>query len=209
MNSAAPDTQERDKRAARLVEALGTRSIVLVGIMGCGKSSVGRRLAQRLAIPFVDADAEIETAANMTVSEIFAVHGETEFRRGEEKVIARLLRNGPQVLATGGGAYMSDATRAAIARRGVSVWLRADLDTVMTRVRKRPTRPLLQTPDPEATMRELLARREPVYGLADIAVWSRDVPHEMVMEDIIAALEARLCAETRRQKEQTSDGTAS
>jgi shikimate kinase len=192
VGAAGSGTLITDERAARLVAALGSRCLVLVGIMGCGKSSVGRRLAQRLGLPFVDADTEIETAANMTISEIFAVHGEPEFRRGEERVIARLLQEGPMVLATGGGAYMSETTRKEIARTAVSVWLRADFDTVMSRVRKRPTRPLLQNADPEGTMRALLEKREPVYALADLAVWSRDVPHETVMEDIMLALEDHL-----------------
>ncbi|MTH98100.1 shikimate kinase [Roseibium sp. RKSG952] len=185
------DTPEYPGHAA-LLQRLGDRSIVLVGIMGCGKSTVGRRLAQRLHLPFVDADTEIERAANMTVSEIFATHGEPYFRSGEERVISRLLGEGPQVLATGGGAFMSEATRAEIAAHGVSVWLRADLETVMTRVRKRPTRPLLQNPDPEGTMRALLEKRNPVYALAEMEVHSRDVPHETVVDDIIAALEANL-----------------
>lgn len=181
---------------ARLVEQLGSRSIVLVGIMGCGKSTVGRRLAHRLQLPFVDADSEIERAANMSVAEIFATHGEPYFRSGEERVIARLMAEGPQVLATGGGAFMSDATRAVVADNGISVWLKADFETVMARVRKRASRPLLQNPDPEGTMRALLAKREPVYALADLAVHSREVPHEMVVEDIVAALTSFLPAES-------------
>ncbi len=193
----APAHRGANARAddARLVAALGKRSIVLVGIMGCGKSTVGRRLANRLDIPFVDADTEIEQAANMTVPEIFAAHGEPYFRKGEERVIARLLREGPQVLATGGGAYMSEATRQEIAENGISIWLKADLDTVMERVRKRSNRPLLQTPDPEGTMRDLMAKRYPVYGLAELTVSSRDVPHDHVVEDIVAALKSRLLAE--------------
>ena len=180
------------RRDERLVAALKGRSIVLVGIMGCGKSTVGRRLAQRLNLPFVDADTAIEEAANMTVAEIFALHGEPYFRSGEERVIARLLAEGPQVLATGGGAFMSEATRSVIAKNGVSVWLKADLETVMTRVRKRSTRPLLQNPDPEGTLRDLMVKRHPVYELADLTVHSRDVPHETVMEDIICALTSHL-----------------
>ena len=207
VNAAASGTQVKDARAARIVTVLGNRSIVLVGIMGCGKSSVGRRLAQRLGLDFVDADTEIETAANMTISEIFALHGEPEFRRGEEKVIARLLQQGPQVLATGGGAFMSEATRNAIKANGVSVWLRADLATVMVRVRKRPTRPLLQNADPEGTMRQLLEKREPVYAQADATVWSREVPHEVVMEDVIAAVETQLgLRETGTQRNEGQNG---
>ncbi|MBD8877316.1 shikimate kinase [Roseibium polysiphoniae] len=179
-------------RMARVVEALGDRSIVLVGIMGSGKSTVGRRLAQKLGLRFIDADTAIEQAANMTIAEIFATHGEPYFRSGEERVIARLLKEGPQVLATGGGAFMSDATRKAISEHGISVWLKADLDTVMTRVRKKATRPLLQNPDPDGTMRELLTARDPVYATADLSVHSREVPHEVVMDEIIEALATRL-----------------
>lgn len=194
-NATARQSAGERAEDARLVRALGKRSLVLVGIMGCGKSTVGRRLAHRLDIPFVDADTEIEQAANMTVPEIFAAHGEPYFRKGEERVIARLLKEGPQVLATGGGAFMSEATRNEIAENGISVWLKADLDTVMERVRKRANRPLLQTPDPEGTMKELMAKRYPVYGRADLTVNSRDVPHDLVVEDIVEALKSRLLAE--------------
>lgn len=190
--AASTERQTGMTRETRLVDALGSRSIVLVGIMGCGKSTVGRRLAQRLDLAFVDADTEIERAANMSVPEIFSRHGEPYFRSGEERVIARLLKEGPQVLATGGGAFMSAATRAAIAEQGLSVWLKADFDTVMARVRKRTSRPLLQNPDPEGTMKALMAKRDPVYAMADLTVYSRDVPHDEVMEDIIQALAARL-----------------
>lgn len=171
-----------------LVAALGKRSIVLVGIMGCGKSTVGKRLAQRLGLEFVDADSEIERAANMTVSEIFAEHGEPYFRSGEERVIARLLQEGPQVLATGGGAFMSDATRSEIETNGLSIWLKVDFETVMARVRRRSTRPLLRNPDPEGTMRKLMAEREPVYAQAQLTVTSKDVPHETVVDQIVLTL---------------------
>lgn len=172
----------------QLLAALGTRSIVLVGIMGCGKSTVGKRLALRLGLEFVDADSEIERAANMTVSEIFAEHGEPYFRSGEERVIARLLSEGPQVLATGGGAFMSETTRSQIAEHGLSIWLKVDFETVMARVRRRATRPLLQTPDPEGTMRSLLAEREPVYAKAALTVTSKDVPHDSVVDQIIITM---------------------
>lgn len=176
----------------RLVAALGSRSIVLVGIMGCGKSTVGKRLAQRLGLEFIDADSEIERAANMTVSEIFAAHGEPYFRSGEERVIARLLGEGPQVLATGGGAFMSETTRTEISEHGLSVWLKVDFDTVMARVRRRATRPLLQNADPEGTMRQLLDEREPVYATAALTVTSKDVPHDAVVDQIIVAMAAYL-----------------
>jgi len=177
---------------AALRARLGKRSIVLVGMMGAGKSTVGRRLAARLGLPFVDADNEIEAAAGMTIPEIFATHGEAAFRDGERRVIERLLGNGPQVLATGGGAYMNAETRARIAEAGISVWLKADLDVLLKRVRKRPNRPLLQTPDPEKTLRDLIALRYPVYAEAAITVISRDAPHEAVMEDTIRHLPAYL-----------------
>lgn len=173
---------------AKLVQTLGRRSIVLVGIMGCGKSTVGKRLAQRLGLEFIDADSEIERAANMTVSEIFAEHGEPYFRSGEERVIARLLGEGPQVLATGGGAFMSEATRSEITENGISIWLKVEFDTVMARVRRRSTRPLLQNPDPEGTMRKLMADREPTYARATLTVTSKDVPHEAVVDQIVISL---------------------
>jgi shikimate kinase len=168
--------------------ALGTRSIVMVGLMGCGKSAIGKRLASRLSLPFVDADEEIEVAAAKTINEIFADHGEEHFRDGERKVIARLLGNGPQVLATGGGAFMSEETRENIARSGVSVWLRAELPVLMRRVLKRDTRPLLKSDDPEAVMRGLIETRYPVYALADVTVESRDVAHEAIVDEIIQML---------------------
>jgi len=179
--------------AGPVLSALGDRSIVLVGMMGVGKSSVGRRLAARLTIPFVDADSEIETAAKMTIPEIFARHGEPYFRSGEARVIARLLEGGPQVLATGGGAFMNPDTRALIRQKGVSVWLHADLDVLLRRTSKRRSdRPLLQTDDPSATLRALLAEREPIYALADLTVQSRDVPHEAIVADLMTALAAHL-----------------
>ena len=177
---------------ARLRRGLGTRSVVLVGLMGAGKSTVGRRLAHRLGLMFKDADLEIEAAANLTIAELFAIYGEPSFREGEERVIARLLRQGPLVLATGGGAFMREATRARIRESGVSVWLKAELDVLMRRVRKRNTRPLLQTADPEAVMRDLMATRHPVYEQADVMVLSRDVSHDRVVQDVMDALDAYL-----------------
>jgi shikimate kinase len=176
-----------------ILSALEHRSIVLVGMMGVGKSSVGRRLAARLSIPFVDADSEIENAAKMTIPEIFARHGEAYFRSGEARVLARLLDSGPQVLATGGGAFMNEDTRALIKLKGVSIWLHADLDVLLRRTSKRRSdRPLLQTEDPTATLRALLAEREPTYALADLTVQSREVPHEAIVADLMTALAAYL-----------------
>ncbi len=182
--------QEGDDDVVGLLERLGDRSIVLVGLMGCGKSSVGRRLATRLGLPFVDADTEIEAAAGKTIPEIFEDYGEAHFRDREHLVITRLLAGGPQVLATGGGAYMRAETREAIREAGISVWLKAELDVLMRRVMRREDRPLLKTADPEQRMRELMAARYPIYGEADVTVESRDVSHELVVKDIICALAA-------------------
>ena len=171
---------------------LGPRSIVLVGLMGAGKSTVGRRLATRLGLPFRDADHEIETAAGMSIPDIFSVYGEPTFRDGERRVIARLLHEGPLVLATGGGAYMNEETRERIREAGISVWLRADLDVLMRRVRKRANRPLLRNPDPESTMRQLINARYPVYALADLTVESHEAPHDRVVADVVRALQGHL-----------------
>jgi shikimate kinase len=166
---------------------------VLVGMMGAGKSTIGRRLAARLRLPFMDADTEIEAAAGMTIPEIFEAHGEKHFRDGEARVIARLLESGPGVLATGGGSFMREETRRRIGDKAVSIWLKADTDVIMKRVKRRTDRPLLQTVDPAATVNRLLAEREPVYGCADITVASRDVPHDKIVDECMAALHARLC----------------
>ena len=171
---------------------LGKCSIVLVGLMGCGKSSIGKRLAARLALPFIDADEEIENVAAKSIGEIFSDHGEAFFRDRERMVIARLLANGPQVMATGGGAFMHGETRAAIGENGISVWLRADLPVLMRRVAKRDTRPLLKTGNPETTMRNLIEARYPVYAQADITVESRDEPHEVIVAEIVQRLAERL-----------------
>jgi shikimate kinase len=178
-------------RAQQVRDMLGSRSLVMVGLMGCGKSSIGRRLAAALGLPFVDADDEIERAAFKTIPEIFADHGETYFREGERKVIKRLLGNGPQILATGGGAFMNAETRAAIEAEGISIWLRADLDVHMRRVAKRDNRPLLKADDPAGVMRSLMEQRYPVYAGADITVESRDATHEIIVSEIVAALLAR------------------
>jgi shikimate kinase len=175
-----------------IVAALGRRSIVLVGMMGAGKSSVGRRLAARLAIPFVDADGEIEAAAGMTIPEIFSIHGEAYFRSGEARVIARLLDGGPQVLSTGGGAFINPETRAAIRAKGISFWLKADFDVLLRRVKRRSDRPLLKTDEPAETLKRLMDERYPVYAGADVTVHSRDVPHEKIVDEILAALPPRL-----------------
>ncbi len=183
--------------AAAILPLLGARSIVLVGMMGVGKSSIGRRLGARLGIPFVDADAEIEAAAGMSIADIFARHGEADFRGGEARVIARLLESGPQVLATGGGAVMNPDTRALIKAKGVSVWLNAEFDVLMRRISKRRhERPLLQTDDPAAMLRELLAAREPIYAQSDLTVQSREGPHEAIVNEIMVALAGFLKSST-------------
>ena len=176
------------KDTALVRQRLDGHPIVLVGLMGAGKTTVGRRLAEKLGLTFVDADHEIELAAGQTIPEIFAEHGEAYFRDGERKVIARLLENGAQVLATGGGAYMNAETRATIKRNAISIWLRADFDLLMRRVRRRSNRPLLQNDDPEAVMRKLIAERYPVYAEADITVDSRDVAHTSIVNSIIRSL---------------------
>jgi len=178
---------------ATIIAALGPRSLVLVGMMGAGKSSIGRRLAGRLGIAFVDADAEIEKAAGMTIPDIFAIRGEAEFRAGEARVIARLLESGPQVLATGGGAFVNADTRAAVAAKGISIWLKAEFDVLMKRIKRRQDRPLLKTDDPAATLRELITARYPVYALADLTVQSREVPHDKIVDEIVSALAERIC----------------
>jgi shikimate kinase len=174
--------------------ALGQRSVVLVGLMGCGKSAIGRRLAAKLGLPFVDADEEIEKAAGKSIEDIFADHGEPYFREGERKVLSRLLRSGPQVLATGGGAFMNEETRAAIAEHGISVWLRAELPLLVRRVGKRGNRPLLKGGDPEAVLQNLITTRYPVYAQADLTVESRDVPHEVIVAEIAERLGQHLGA---------------
>ena len=175
-----------------IVRKLCGRSLVLVGMMGAGKTSVGKRLATRLGIDFVDADAEIEAAAGLTIPEIFARHGEPHFRDGERRVIARLLGERQRVVATGGGAYMQAATRERIAQSGVSIWLKADADVLLRRVRKRNNRPMLNTPDPEETLKKLIADRYPIYAQASITVVSKDGPHEAVVEAILEELDRTL-----------------
>jgi len=171
-----------------IVAALGRRSVVLVGMMGAGKSSVGRRLAARLGVAFVDADAQIEEAAQMTIPEIFETYGESDFRSAEARVIARLLDGGPQVLATGGGAFMNPDTRAAIRAKGISFWLNAEFDVLLRRLKRRSDRPLLKTDDPAETLRRLMAERSPVYAEADVTIHSREVAHEKIVDEILASL---------------------
>ena len=189
-HGAAHDVAGRPEAA--IVAALGPRTVTLVGMMGAGKSSIGRRLALRLGIPFVDADVEIEKAAGMTINDIFAVRGEAEFRAGEARVILRLLESGPQVLATGGGAFTNPDTRTAIGAKGISIWLKAEFDVLMKRIKRRHDRPLLKTDDPGATLRKLIEERDPVYALADLTVQSREVMHEKIVDEIVSALAGQM-----------------
>lgn len=183
-------------QAAGIRAKLGKRSVVIVGLMGAGKSTIGKRVAQMLGLNFVDADTEIETASRMTIPELFDNYGEPEFRDLERRVIKRILRSGPRVLATGGGAFMNEATRKAISRAGVSVWLKAELDVLMERVSRKSNRPLLKTENPRATMQKLMDDRYPVYALADLTIISRDEKKDVMAGEVVEAL-----AGMRRSKE--------
>jgi shikimate kinase len=171
-----------------LLQRLGSRSIVFVGLMGAGKTAIGRKVAGELGIRFLDSDHEIETASRMTVPELFERYGEVEFRALEQRVIARILEGGPQVLSTGGGAFMNAQTREAIAGHAVSVWLKAELDVLMERVAKKQNRPLLKTADPRATMERLMGERHPVYATADVTVLTRDERKEVIVAEVLEAL---------------------
>src|SRR3954447_6221448 len=188
MSETAAPAQASPTQEADITSALGRRSVVLVGMMGAGKSAIGRRLAARLPLPFLDADIEIEAAAGMSIPDIFETHGEPHFRDGEARVIARLLDSGPAVIATGGGAFMREETRNRIRDKAVSIWLKADVDIIMKRVKPRADRPLLQTEDPAATVARLLEVREPVYQTAELTIWSRDVPHDRIVDECLDAL---------------------
>ena len=181
-----------DDQLERIRAHLGARCIVLVGMMGAGKTSIGRRLANALRLPFVDADNEIERAANLSIPEIFAQYGETHFREGERRVMARLLASGPTVLATGGGAFMSEETRDNCRASGISIWLQASAEVLLERVRKKGNRPLLNNPDPEGALRRLLAERTPVYALADLTVATTEGPHQALISQIISLLDEYL-----------------
>jgi shikimate kinase len=192
--------ERHDNAATALKTALAARSIVLVGMPGSGKSSVGRRLAQRIGLDFTDADARIEEAANgMSIADIFTKHGEPEFRNLEARVIARLLESGPSVIATGGGAFMRAETRDKVRAHGISLWLSADIPLLLERVKRKNNRPLLQGSDPEGVLRKLLGEREADYRQADITVISRDIPHEEVVDAIVEALNEFLDAESEAQ----------
>jgi shikimate kinase len=202
-----PSAVSATTQEAEISAALGGRSIVLVGMMGAGKSTIGRRLSARFGLPFLDADAEIELAHRMPIPDIFEKYGEPYFRDGEVRVIARLLDNGPAVIATGGGAVLRQETRDRIRDKAVSIWLKADSDIILRRVKRRSDRPLLQTADLEATIERLIREREPLYSQADVTVWSRDVPHEKIVDECIEALYGELCG-GHIEPSQDSLGTA-
>jgi shikimate kinase len=182
------DTATSTRLLEAALENIGNRTIVLVGLMGAGKTSIGRRLAEKMGLTFVDADTEIEKAAGKSIPDIFAEHGEAHFRDGERRVIARLLDNGKQVLATGGGAFMNEETRKAIKTQALSVWLKADLDVLLKRVGKRGGRPLLENRDPAEVLQNLITLRYPVYAEADITVESLDVQHGQMVSEVLRAL---------------------
>ncbi len=192
-------------QARTVRRALQKRSIILVGMMGSGKSSIGRRLAAALDLPFTDADAEIEQAAGMSIDDMFRVHGEPYFREGEERVIRRLLQGGPQVLSTGGGAIMSEQTRSAIAKSGISIWLDAPIDLLLQRVSRRDNRPLLKTDDPRTVLERLLSERRPYYARADLKFESRDVPHEVAVDEVLALLSSYLAAHGQSEAPSTQN----
>lgn len=204
MSETAPTAAAGRSQEAEIVAALDDRPVVLIGMMGAGKSTVGRRLALRLGLPFLDADTEIEHAAAMTIPEIFETHGEPHFRDGEARVIARLLDGGAKVLATGGGAFMREETRDRIRHKAISLWLEADADVILRRVKRRADRPLLKTPDPARTIARLISERYPLYREADITIASRDVPHEKIVEECVAALHAYLCGAPASTPSETS-----
>ncbi|MEK1928670.1 MAG: shikimate kinase [Pararhizobium sp.] len=174
----------------RAKAALGRRNLVFVGLMGAGKSAIGRMTATELGIPFIDSDHEIERVSRMTISDLFAAYGEEEFRALETRVIKRLLHTGPRIVSTGGGAYINERTRRHIKKQGLSVWLKADLDVLWERVNKRDTRPLLKTENPKQTLENLMHARYPIYAEADLTVISRDVKKEVMVEEVLTALAA-------------------
>lgn len=184
-----------------LLSRLGSRSIVFVGLMGAGKTAIGRKVASALGLPFIDSDHEIESVSRMSIPELFEQYGEAEFRALEQRVILRVLENGPQVLATGGGAFMNEQTRQAIAANGISVWLKADVDVLLERVSKKQNRPLLQNADPRGVLEQLIVARHPVYALADLTVPTRDDRREVIAGEVIEAINRSLGADADRRLE--------
>ena len=192
----------REDKREELLARLGDKPIVLVGMMGAGKTTVGRRLASRLGRHFVDSDEEVEKAAGMTIEDIFRAHGEADFRAGEVKVIARLLKEHGMVLGTGGGAFINTETRALVKSSAVSVWIKADFELLFARVSRRSNRPLLRTANPRETLQQLIDARYPTYAEADVTVVSRDVPQDQVATEVIEALLAYL----NQTEEHPADG---
>ncbi|MBB3945212.1 shikimate kinase [Rhizobium skierniewicense] len=187
--STTPHSGLGDKTIGEKARAkLGRRNVIFVGLMGAGKSAIGRLVAQQLKIPFVDTDSEIERVSRMTISELFASYGEDEFRALEMRVIKRLLRGGPKVVSTGGGAFVNDNTRRHIKRGGISMWLKADIEVLWERVSKREHRPLLKTENPKATLLALMERRYPIYQEADITIESRDVRKDIIVKEVLEAI---------------------
>ncbi|THK35235.1 shikimate kinase [Ensifer sp. MPMI2T] len=182
--------------AERAKLALGKRNLVFIGLMGAGKSAIGRLTAQALGIPFIDSDHEIERVSRMTISELFAAYGEEEFRALEARVLKRLLRSGPRVVSTGGGAYINERSRRQIKKGGMTIWLNAELDVLWERVNKRDTRPLLKTENPKQTLENLMRARYPIYAEADLTVLSRDVKKEMIVEEVLTAIADRQKAQS-------------
>jgi len=184
------DRASRDHKREMLQQLIGDRPIVLIGMMGAGKTTVGRRLAARLGRHFVDSDEEVEKAAGMSIEDIFAARGEVDFRAGEVKVIARLLKEAGIVLGTGGGAFMNAETRGLIKQAAISVWIKADFELLFQRVSRRSNRPLLKTANPRETLQKLIDARYPTYAEADITITSRDVPQDQVASEVIDAIAA-------------------
>lgn len=179
-------------------EALGNRNLIFVGLMGAGKSVIGRLVAHTLGIPFIDTDSEIESVSRMTIAELFAQYGETEFRALETRVVERLLKQGPRVVSTGGGAFINEATRAQIKQGGMSIWLKADLDVLWDRVNRRDHRPLLKTENPRQTLENLMIQRYPIYEQADLTVISGNVRKDVMVDEVLQAV-ARLAQEGESQ----------
>jgi shikimate kinase len=188
------------ENTADLLARLGQRSVVFVGLMGAGKTAIGRKVAATLGLPFTDSDYEIESVSRMTIPDLFDRYGEAEFRSLEQRVIARVLESGPQVLSTGGGAFMNEQTREAIAAGGLSVWLKADVDTLLDRVSKKQNRPLLRNADPRAVLERLMAERYPVYALADVTVATRDERKEVIAGEVIEALGRHLAGDAPAER---------
>ncbi len=186
----------------QLLSSLDKRALVLVGLMGAGKSVIGKRVATMLRLPFYDSDQEIEKAAQMTITELFEIYGESEFRALEQRVILNLMKKNPLVLATGGGAYINENIRKAIHKNGISIWLKVDLDILMQRVSKHPTRPLLQTANPKETMQKLMEQRYPIYEKANVTINSHKESRHTVAQNVIRSVQHYLYTEINNRDNQ-------